>query len=274
MARRIGYWSRDSLFAGVPGWRETPTDEIIGNRLGACLEGGWPAGQADAVIFASTVISPGLWHGTARLKRLERRVQALTGCGTVLVCTGFRCVSWVHALVHAASHMEVRTVLLLIVDLELDDLNWLTADRSWGTSGEGILAALLDRDDADGWAGSVEQTPGGRNPVVDFAMYVKRSAAACDGGICGPFFAEAVARNYDMLARSETGSARYYDIYGHCFGADPWIALAHHGLASDPDGRLRLLPSMAINRYVGAVQVRHAASIELSNFDHLNGRFD
>lgn len=269
MLERLGYWPRTASgpWAGLPTGRPHAVAELFA-CLGAVLAPEGFGRGAHLACVSTTVASPRLWVGSPDSRALPAALRAIAPAARGVLVNAYQCAGWVQALRVARSLPGIDRILLVILDADIDDLSWFDTDRVWGRSRQGVLAAELRREPLSPQRVHVsgEAVPG--REVMCFGRAVARFQAPADGGVFfGPFFP---ARLRSVFALTTPGLRRapdLYETYGHCFGADPWIGLAHEIRCRGRGRTMRAtLGSLAYSGVVGLHEIDVAADCAVANF--------
>ena len=219
-------------------------------------------------IVCSTYLSQGFTAVPARTEAFGERVEAASGRPLTAICHTYECAGWGFALRFLSRHTKETCVLLSIVDLDLCELQWTEHHPLIGKSGFGITTLLLTlpKDwSASGLCAGPYPDSGFRQFIRAFRDYVPQPGQP---PIFGPFLRDDLHMIAERLLGDEALSPNLHDRYGHCFGADPWIALVKWLQDNERPASAVTLGSLAFNGYfsICSVEVREEMAVDFQVF--------
>ncbi len=178
----------------------------------------------------------------------------------VVFMDAYECASWGFALRFLATFTQAPRIFISIVDVNVLGLTRWDHNDSWGRSGFTVTTVVFDRCGEDNlglWLGS---TGAG---LSEFGMIIRRKVKEIGSlSIALPYGPDRAWRvltsglqNYSLLKNG-------YDKWGHCFGGDPWIAIAEDLSALHNPGEQRYLScSLALRGYYSLLEVKTSKGI-------------
>lgn len=224
-------------------------------------------------MIASTMLDLPLANRWMTWSKLRRSIEH----GTVAVPTGFvnayECATWGYLLRYAIARAAGKThVLMTIVDVNVLDLTMWYQNENWGKSGFGIMSLLFRlpsrestlENDTPSVTTAVARSG---SAVGEFVVELRKLLSAEKNAILsGPFFSPSIYAMFDRVLPTDRLLPNLHDVYGHCFGSDPWLGLivaaqsANHSI----DQSTFLAASVALNGYWAIAPVQVAATARLS----------
>jgi hypothetical protein len=193
----------------------------------------------------------------ARAERLLNRVAQVGGRRPMGLVQTYECASWGHVWQCLARHGTSRSLTITIVDSCLHGLTHFASHPTVGKSGFGITSVQLRLPDHDS-AASIEVA--GPYPDSGFKEFIRairdRSARSSSTRVMVPYFREDLGAIATRIVGPERTTRNRNAEHGHCFGSDPWIALAAdlaEGTVSPGD--IVTLGTLAYNGYFAVADV-------------------
>jgi hypothetical protein len=175
-------------------------------------------------ICCSTGISPAFDETETYNGAFRQGIAEASGVEPTMLVTGYECASWGYVLRYLQHSREARTILMVIMDVNLPYLSQFDYNPAWGKSGFGvaILRLRIEPDYSDHLL--VSHTTS-ENGLFEFVRAVKSFADQHPRlRVALPFFPKAtqpaVSRPFGARALPDL-----HDEYGHCFGSDPWLSI-------------------------------------------------
>jgi hypothetical protein len=176
-------------------------------------------------VLSSTVASGAISSMEPVSRLLFDAVESSCGRRPLAFLHAYLCTGWGYALAFLLRHTTARAVLLSIVDVDVHDLAYHHDHPLIGKSGFGITTLLLriprER------TGLVETGgPFSGSALKEFLLAAKAHVARHEPAMSFmPFFGPAMGPVVQrILGKINLGPNRH-DVYGHCYGSDPWIGL-------------------------------------------------
>jgi hypothetical protein len=230
--------------------------------------------QIDLLAICSTTVSPRFWHGAVEAKRSERGLIGGGRASAVVWCNAYQCASWIQVLRSLAPLAGLRRIGIAILDIEMDGLGWIEGRHVWAEWKEGLLHVILDRVDEHTHKSCFGACPEPGRELLSFGKMAGRFHAGCDSRFFGPFFPGSFDSVLHSTMRELNVAPSLYSRYLHCFGADPWIGLAHAiKTARSALGDSVVLGALALRGYYGFHEIGLGSNCVIENFSDAKGCF-
>lgn len=251
---------------GVDPWQaRSALAQRVGESTGRFLAGE----QVDQYMASGTLYSPLRSDRAMRRDDYYAELMQAGGCSPQLTVNMYECAGWAFLMRYAArkarAEQRGQRLLLQILDADVHGFQVSWSSNLYGKAGFGILNLLLYipvglADDAfDIGGGPVARA------MMKFGAGLRRiSKRLPHAPVAGPFFPEPARSAFRRAVQSSMLLEDQHEVYGHRFGADPWIAIGRD--RADRDGaREYVLGSLAMSGYYGvaAVRVPEAANIRV-----------
>ena len=182
------------------------------------------AGMVDLVL-ASTVVS-GAFSGSQDIgRRLFDTIES--GCGMCPIghMHTYMCTGWGYALRWFSRHTDARLVMICIVDVDVHNMSYHRQHQHIGKLGFAITTLLVRLAD-DRQVTAETGGPYAESAFKEFIRAVRIHNARHTPAVTFiPFFGPGLS---EIAAKVLDGGAlglNRHELYGHCFGSDPWIGL-------------------------------------------------
>ena len=165
----------------------------------------------------------------------------------------YECASWGFSLAwQCRLFPRAKYVVLSIVDHGLLGLPEFNSNPAYGRSCSGTCVVILDVSQFEPTDIETGLIASG-SPAASLLTRLKIKSRQQQLGIVLPFFPDDLWQNLKLAAKDMTLLPNWHDLYGHCFGADPWLAIA---LDDQKTFSSYLASSLALNGYKSIVKVR------------------
>lgn len=202
----------------------------LAQRVGASAAAFLAESEVDQYAIGTTLNSP--YRSDPALGRdlYQAELAVHAGRAPDLAVNMYECTNWAFLLRYAQRKVRhagrSHRICLQIVDADIHGLKAAWSTKAYGNARFGILNLMLwmtpdvPEDAVEVGAGPVDRS------MMKFSAGLRRLGGLWPHArIAGPFFPEPVR---DVFRRSVPGPMLLpdrHDDYGHCFGADPWIAV-------------------------------------------------
>lgn len=174
---------------------------------------------------SSTSLANSLNRNRMNWSRWSRACQQHHGIQPTAFMNAYECAGWGYAL-RLARHLDLSDgpLMVSIIDINAYGQDYWVAHEKWGRSGFG-LCTLMIHDTGEQDALRIANFAGNQ-AFTYFAMDIRKKLAA-DPKLCAalPFFPQ---KTQQLIGRTLGEFPRLtdrHDQWGHCFGADPWLAI-------------------------------------------------
>jgi hypothetical protein len=217
--------------------------------------------EFDEYALGSTLNSPYTSDPTMWRDDYHARIAAHVGKPPDYAVNVYECTNWAfilrYALAKSRVRREPRKVFMQIVDADIHGMQVAWKTKTYGFARFGVLSAsVLVDGSVDGMPVNIGKAPVDHS-MIKFGSAVRQVAQShADATLCLPFFPQPTRDAFRRSVVGCSGLPDLHDQYGHCFGADPWIALGtHHGgvLGSE---RQYVLGSLALNGYYATSSIK------------------
>lgn len=234
--------------------------------------------EPEAVLALSTIIDSTVTSSAEAVRRFCTAIEA--GCGQAPqgILSAYLCAGWGFALRHLLRNTSITRAALLIVDLDLHDMEWQLEHPLTGLSGFGVTTLLFSLPE-DRRALPECSGPHPNSAYNEFVMALRRHetrAGTMPAFI--PFTRSDLYRSALGALADGSLAPNRHDVWGHCFGADPWIGLIEW-LARPADAAARapsvsriLAGAIAMNGYYTLCAISLDERI-VSEFQRFDGSF-
>lgn len=246
------------------------TMRALAKRVGAAAAA-FAAGSAespDDYFIGSTLGSHHLSDPESTGQEYRARIGQHAGRDVDAAVNVYECTNWAFLLRESLSRSRVlrrsRRLLLQIVDCDVHGIEAAWRTRTYGNARFGILSldVQVDAAGADSQI-AIDAAPLSVSMLKFGSRMRARADALADAVISAPFFTEATSQAFRRTLRGVEVLEELHPVFGHCFGADPWIGL---GLADRRHGDRYVVGSLALNGYhaIGTITVAEDATLEVS----------
>ena len=205
-------------------------------------------------MLCSTCLSPMLTGWQQHADALAEALQARCSLRPLALLKPYQCVGWGYALRFAAQLPGVRHVALTIVDADLHGVLQASYEREIGRVGFGVttLALALPEHTAVPLCGG----PYANRGFTEFMHAIKATQRGRERlPTFLPFLPEGLAGLAERMLGNEGLWPNRHALYGHAFGADPWIGLIEWLRAEPPRAaQAVVLGAFAYNGYIAVGQ--------------------
>ena len=225
------YRAADHWGALVPSGKPAMVDAlagVIGSQIETALQG-VDQRELRANMVVTTMLDMPFTSGWLRWSDLREAMHRYTDARPQTLLSAYECSSWGFALRYAKSLQSPAgrslppLVLLTIIDINIFNLSHWYENPNWGRSGFGIATVLLRLTEADNVSCNIAKAANG---FGEFCVDLRNRMLADPGLIVTPpFFPPNISALYDRLLPPERLLPNRVDVWGHSFGADPWISL-------------------------------------------------
>ncbi|MDM0077520.1 hypothetical protein QTH90_24150 [Variovorax sp. J2P1-59] len=222
----VWHWRAEPPFAGEQGdWLERAAlaGQLAGEQLhDACATAGF---VPETVVVASSILGPNFTSSSPAVERFVSAVETYSGHRPRGILNAYQCAGWGYALRHLMRHTAVRRVALLLVDVDLHQLDWMLEHPVVGRSGFGLTSLLFDLPagaEPPECGGPFANSAYGELLIALRKRNVERGAAV---PVFMPFSRPPLYATAQRVVGQEALMPNFYEQWGHCFGADPWIGL-------------------------------------------------
>ena len=184
--------------------------------------------------LCTTCLSPMLTGWPAQTSALFDRIESHCGLRPLALLQPYECTGWGYALRFAGAIAGLRYVVLSIVDADIHDAIAAGYEQNIGRIGFGVTTVAIVLNDP-----RAVPRCGGPYPNRAFSEFmhavkaVRRERSGIQTFI--PFLPEGFAGLAQRVLGPQTLGPNRHAVYGHTFGADPWIGLIEW-LQADPPG--------------------------------------
>ncbi|HEX8584581.1 MAG TPA: hypothetical protein VF680_09240 [Allosphingosinicella sp.] len=196
-----------------------------------------------------------------RTNRLMEMIALVGGVRPAGLIQTYECASWGCVWRCHAGFSRNDDFMFTVVDADLHGLTHFAGHPSVGASGFGMTTVHL-RLPADNRGETVFVD--GPYPDSGFKEFIRalrgRHARVGSKRVMIPFFREDLGLIAQRIVGPETACPNRNAVHGHCFGSDPWIALAEAVIDGTlAEGDLATLGTLAYNGYFAVADVRAPA---------------
>lgn len=195
----------------------------IASQIGAIVPGE-AAGMAD-LILTSTVISGAFSGSQAVGRRLFDTIESGCGVRPIGHLHTYMCTGWGYALRWFSRHTDARLVMISIVDVDVHDMSYHRQHQHIGKLGFAITTLLVRLADDR----RVTAETGGPYEESAFKEFIRavriHNARHTPSVTFIPFFGPGLSGIAAKVLGGEALGQNRHELYGHCFGSDPWIGL-------------------------------------------------
>jgi hypothetical protein len=204
-----------------------PQVELIARCVAAQVGAIIPQDAGVDIDFAmsSTVIS-GAVSGMEPVSRLLfDSLESLSGVRPMAFLHTYMCAGWGYALRYFSRHTNARLVMISIIDVDIHDLAYHRQHPLIGNMGFGISTILLRLPDCR------DETAETGGPYADsaFKEFIRalklHNARRKPVLTFIPFFGANLGSIAEKIMGKSNLGVNQHDLYGHCFGSDPWIGV-------------------------------------------------
>jgi len=244
----------------------TPVTEVVerlGEQIGECA--GELMERVDGVddyFFASTVVSAQLTDGSGYDRQFRGRIGSRARRSPSAIVYAYGCAGWGHVVRYVLRKAQdrPRRLLLQIVDVDIHGFEcWLAVGSV--RSGFAVTSLLLTvhAGNADPVLALGHAAP--QHVAVKLGLSIRRMAEAWPRvAVCTPFLPAEIGKLFEKTFDTRQALDNWYDELGHCFGADPWIAIARE-VASGKRRPRYIVASMASSGYTAVASVETVPAI-------------
>jgi hypothetical protein len=245
---------------------------VIAEQVDAALQG-IDRSELRANMVVTTMLDMPFTSGWLRWPDLQLAMRRHTNTCPETLLSAYECSSWGFALryaksLEASSRRLPPLILLTILDINILNLSHWYENPNWGRSGFGIATVVLRCTDDDHLSCNIAKAANG---FGEFCVDLRNRMFADTGLIVTPpFFPKSISVLYDRLLPSERLLPNRVDVWGHSFGADPWISLIEQRWAH-PD-RLNeryLATSVSLNGYWCTAELKIGSGSNFRLLDRL-----
>jgi hypothetical protein len=185
--------------------------------------------EIDNHCLCTTICNMHSHFGVSNALDLQKAINTLTENIPIdNYISAYQCASWGYVLRHYVQNVpSTKYLLITILDINFLNMSEFTVNNIWGKSGFGATSVLLDIGKAVE-SDVVVSAAYSDNHVREFLFAAKRYA---QGEIALPFFTSEIEQGSVKSFRSFLKNLSFQDNrfadFGHCFGSDPWISIAH-----------------------------------------------
>lgn len=202
-----------------------------------------------------------------RTQRLIGAIALVAGVRTSGLVHTYECASWGCVWRCHAAFVGSDDLMLTVVDADLYGITYFADHPSVGASGFGMTTVHL-RLPSYGRRETIFVD--GPYPDSGFKEFIRtlraRRARVGSKRVMIPFFREDLGLIAQRIVGPETACPNRNAVHGHCFGSDPWIALAEAVLDGTlVEGDLATLGTLAYNGYFAVADVRAPAAARVEH---------
>lgn len=182
-------------------------------------------GERVDLVLVSTVISGAFSGSAATAQQLFDVIESRCGMRPVALLHTYMCAGWGYALRWFSRHTDARRVMICIVDVDVHDLDYHRHHRQIGKLGFGITSILLYLAN-DRTITAVTGGPYAESAFKEFMRALKIHNMRHKPSLTFiPFFGPGLGEIAEKILGRENLGANRHEVYGHCFGSDPWIGI-------------------------------------------------
>ncbi len=237
---------------------------IGAQAAGLLAEAQLAAADCDDYLLAATLNSTEISDPEAGREAFSAAIGAACGRAPDALVNAYECVSWaplLRAVQRKATLLaRPRRLLMQVVDADVHGMRAAWETRTYGAARFGITSVLVEV--APGAGIEITSAPVERS-MMKFAASLRAWALRLpQAQLAVPFFPEPARSALHRAIPGLPALPDRHDRFGHCFGSDPWIALA---LAVE-EGRLSggsqaVIGSLALNGYIGCAGLALAPAV-------------